>query len=1371
MVGEQGNRTSGPRNTASRSVPNSYWWKRIHNLNARSGVQEVSDGLNCAEKFSSLVSCHRGYGSVAFYAVFSLFILTFLYAIWKIVSAHSRSTRRPGSSNSTSTTKLGPTPHALTGYPAAHPWMTTESITEHFHQNVKKLHPSQNEAPQQRPSSPIYFPSPNNEHEKITSVTNNDDPLIGGNVALRNLLPTLPSPARATKRFNNYYQGAFNSIQPALNYPSEQYPAVFNPILPTVRYPKAYYLYSRPPIPGGVMENQNYPIETKVSRPLPYSSNSVGILNDKPAVSSYPVEPNVSYITPYYFPSNKNSMTRSSFSNGYYGESPFMSNFVGAETTPSPLISFLKGSSSKVSLSPRQSSQTGEGRKKPRRKNRRHKKRKQSRPFRKHSEFEEIQDIEEESNRASSKASSPRHHKIEVERKAGKQTKERYGTRKLGKGRHTGSTIRGVRHRSHILASRRVHTSSEIEVYHTYHGLEKKAQHKRRQDTSNKYRRTNIPHPQITVQTGHSRHSHYQFRKKDHAIHRHSKGLGGHHVTHERHGKILDFKQYHRYRKHHSLSDEIRGKWHISRHRVKTCNVIDTFATRGTVKITRAVGHKKQYLHTLLACRPVRLRVRHRNHQRTFSVKYAQLCSKRWYVTKGVIHIQKTVSNEIEIPRYNVRICDPSYAHAMNLLPTKEKETKVWGLSQEFLRKVEKEDERKFKLSSSSSKRGHKKKKKRVKPWQHSKKKSFRSNKTRNSIKKPREYHKVETKRKIHRHRVHKKSHHLKRKSEKRHGGKKKKHNRKVKGGLEMKKNKLSSKRGEEHVQNPDKLFYGKLLRVLKLARTYERKKENKTNSDDVFDSLEAVLTQNRNVDNNSTRSDNSTSKINHAKENNVTKHNERNGDPAGQPKNRQKDSKVNIQRLLAKVLPAVVAKIINADHDVGESEATEVKTKPTQSTTTEKTTTKKPIPTNKITTPAKNSLGEKSMQDIVKRILPLLLQRAGKKTTKQAQGIKSKHKTKEPSFPPKRTSPKPKKIMVRTSLTNILSKLGIGNLDSNSLSSTILAKTTSFIPKPPLKSKPKSTAVPLKTTVITTIPPQSPYTPLTPTLTTQLPPTLREPDIDRSSFRPTMEQFFPPHENSQISPVGPPSVSQSEPSSVQSPGSLPASSPISFSPRRSDPYSRNILCFGDSLTSGFFNHGRNFHPYSQRLSQLLNSDGRLKYYVKTSGKVREMAHGSMTKRLPQVLGNSSRFDWVIILGGTNDVAHVKNFGDDDSFMTQLINVWQPRITRDIEMLHETAHRYGARTLLLTIPETAYEAWPSFKTLWVMRNRLNEDLRKYALRSQGNVVLCDLAAKFPRHSLPPQTQALLWNDHLHPTAYGYDKMAEIVYQCLKPYLH
>lgn len=167
---------------------------------------------------------------------------------------------------------------------------------------------------------------------------------------------------------------------------------------------------------------------------------------------------------------------------------------------------------------------------------------------------------------------------------------------------------------------------------------------------------------------------------------------------------------------------------------------------------------------------------------------------------------------------------------------------------------------------------------------------------------------------------------------------------------------------------------------------------------------------------------------------------------------------------------------------------------------------------------------------------------------------------------------------------------------------------------------------------------------------------------------------------------------------------------------------------------------------------------------------MREMAHGSMARRLPQVLGNSSRFDWVIILGGTNDVAHVKNFGDDDSFMNQLINVWKPRIVRDIEVLHEIAHKYGARTVLLTIPETAYEAWPNYKTLWVMRKRLNEDLRDYARRSQGNVVLCDLATQLPRHSLSPEAQAILWNDHLHLTPYGYDKMAEIVYQCLRPYL-
>ena len=38
------------------------------------------------------------------------------------------------------------------------------------------------------------------------------------------------------------------------------------------------------------------------------------------------------------------------------------------------------------------------------------------------------------------------------------------------------------------------------------------------------------------------------------------------------------------------------------------------------------------------------------------------------------------------------------------------------------------------------------------------------------------------------------------------------------------------------------------------------------------------------------------------------------------------------------------------------------------------------------------------------------------------------------------------------------------------------------------------------------------------------------------------------------------------------------------------------ILCFGDSLTEGFYHHGLKFHPYATRLTKLLN-DSKPGYY------------------------------------------------------------------------------------------------------------------------------------------------------------------------------
>ena len=213
-----------------------------------------------------------------------------------------------------------------------------------------------------------------------------------------------------------------------------------------------------------------------------------------------------------------------------------------------------------------------------------------------------------------------------------------------------------------------------------------------------------------------------------------------------------------------------------------------------------------------------------------------------------------------------------------------------------------------------------------------------------------------------------------------------------------------------------------------------------------------------------------------------------------------------------------------------------------------------------------------------------------------------------------------------------------------------------------------------------------------------------------------------------------------------------------------------NVLCFGDSLTAGYHDHGKAFAPYGNHLKQLLTLSSRTPVNLKIKGIVGEMTHKQMVSRLPEVLGNSSVFDWVVILGGTNDILHVKNFADDQEFLGQLENVWQPRIAKDIEKLHTIAHNYGAHTMLLTIPENAIEEWPGYRILKTMRTKINNALKQYANQNRNKVALCDIAQKLPRHSLSPQQEALFWDDHLHMTPRGYNRMADEVFKCLKPYM-
>jgi len=134
------------------------------------------------------------------------------------------------------------------------------------------------------------------------------------------------------------------------------------------------------------------------------------------------------------------------------------------------------------------------------------------------------------------------------------------------------------------------------------------------------------------------------------------------------------------------------------------------------------------------------------------------------------------------------------------------------------------------------------------------------------------------------------------------------------------------------------------------------------------------------------------------------------------------------------------------------------------------------------------------------------------------------------------------------------------------------------------------------------------------------------------------------------------------------------------------------------------------------------------------------------------------KYSWVIILAGTNDIAH--------NSQTRYRKAWDTAVERIIN-LHITSHRYGAKTVAVTIPEMDCEESrrPDCLHTHLERKYINEKLRYYA-RSNEFTILCDLAVKFPRYSLTSDERKLMWEVGLHMKPAGYERMAEIIYKDL-----
>ena len=198
----------------------------------------------------------------------------------------------------------------------------------------------------------------------------------------------------------------------------------------------------------------------------------------------------------------------------------------------------------------------------------------------------------------------------------------------------------------------------------------------------------------------------------------------------------------------------------------------------------------------------------------------------------------------------------------------------------------------------------------------------------------------------------------------------------------------------------------------------------------------------------------------------------------------------------------------------------------------------------------------------------------------------------------------------------------------------------------------------------------------------------------------------------------------------------------------------KTILCFGDSLTRGYYAKGDKYHPYSIKLKELLEeNDKNTDYEIITEGVNGECAFKEMKTRLPVVLNETYPVDFAIILGGTNDLLTQDCVKDLDLF-------------QEIKDLHEMCHKRGIKTGVVTIPQIFINSTDkmSRKDMSDVWGTVNQKLRvwSYSNNHPKMTILIDLADEFTRQNIKDDFSEY-WDDDIHPSPKGYDRIGTIVF--------
>ncbi|PBP18403.1 asparagine amidase a [Diplocarpon rosae] len=147
-----------------------------------------------------------------------------------------------------------------------------------------------------------------------------------------------------------------------------------------------------------------------------------------------------------------------------------------------------------------------------------------------------------------------------------------------------------------------------------------------------------------------------------------------------------------------------------------------------------------------------------------------------------------------------------------------------------------------------------------------------------------------------------------------------------------------------------------------------------------------------------------------------------------------------------------------------------------------------------------------------------------------------------------------------------------------------------------------------------------------------------------------------------------------------------------------------HILCFGDSLTKGYSMHGKNFTPYSatmkKTLEETIGGRGELSFIVDTDGVSGQFVTNGFRERMASLYSaNQIRecpYDWVVFLGGTNDLAY---------------SISPNKIYDETKAITDIPLATGARVLLLTVPECSAKSAKLDQVRGALNGLLKDDAR------------------------------------------------------------